>query len=366
MAQDLLDTVYGCLIGGAVGDALGAPLAGLKYWEIRQTFGRLEELVAGPQDAAESRPGRVTDATALRQYVALAIVRKGGRITPDDLAAVWLEKSNARRFSSNERLVFEKLSSGLHPWDTGRGSNACSAATKAIAPVGIVNAGNPSQAYQDGYDIASLLQDGEERDAAATLATGIAVSLVPGATFDDVLSAMNRVGSPVMRRAIELALDLAASHGSSDRFTEEYYAQLADWRMAMPPHTIQPVPEGFPLRAKFYSSSSLETVPVALAFLRLCSHDVNQSLIAAANFGRNSNTIASIAGSIAGALNGAITIRRAWTDACEEANRDLFEELEHDPTMNFYSMAWRLVKTLEAELQTAQSRLKVLSRLLDR
>ena len=214
MARDMLDTVYGCLIGGAVGDALGAPVAGLNYWEIRERYGRLEDFVTRPHDDAGLRPGRVTDATALRQYVALAITRKGGRITADDLAALWLEKGNAGRFSSNERLVFEKLSSGLHAWDAGRGTQACGAATKAIAPVGSVNLANPSQAYQDGYGIASLLQDAEERDAAATLAAGIAVSMLPGATFEDVLSTMIELGSPVMQRAMKLTLD---PHGPSVR-----------------------------------------------------------------------------------------------------------------------------------------------------
>jgi ADP-ribosylglycohydrolase len=324
----------------------------------------LEDFVAGPHDDAGLCPGRVTDASALRQYVALAIIRKGGRITADDLAAVWLEKGSTGRFSSNERLVFEKLSSGLHPWDAGRGTHPCGAATKAIAPVGIVNVANPSQAYQDGYGIASLLQDAEERDAAATLTAGIAVSILPGATFEDVLSAMVELGSPVMRRAIRLTLDLAASSGTADSFTEAYCTQLADWRMPASPGTDRVVPDGFPLRAEFHSQSSLETIPVALALLHLCNQDANDSLLAAANFGRDSRTIASIAGSIAGALSGAIPIHRAWTDACEEANRDLFEELEGDPTANFYATAWRLVRALEEEQKTTQARFKLLNRLL--
>ena len=48
MNQRIFDKVYGCIIGGAIGDAMGAPLKGWNYWKIRQEFGRLDRLIAGP------------------------------------------------------------------------------------------------------------------------------------------------------------------------------------------------------------------------------------------------------------------------------------------------------------------------------
>jgi ADP-ribosylglycohydrolase len=364
MAKDLFDAVYGCLIGAAIGDALGAPVEGLSYWDIRETYGRLDDLIASPQDNSNQQPGGVTDDTALRQYVALAIVRKGGRITPDDLAALWLEKGNASLFWSNERAIFEKLSWGMNPWDTGRGANVCGTATMAIAPIGIINAGNPSQAYQDGYTIAGVNQDGEERGAAGTMAAGIAAAISPDATLDGVLGAMTQHADYLMGRAIKLTLELASASRSLLEFTEQYYEHLADWRMAQPAHRLRPVPEGYPSRARFYSGSSLELVPVSLALLKLCSGDVEQSLVEAANFGRDCDTIASIVGSIAGALAGVAAIRGDWVETCEQANLDLFEFLENDPSANFYSMAWRLVKTIGAERQATKARLALLERLV--
>jgi len=43
MAQNIYDAVYGCLIGGAIGDALGAPVEGWYYDEIRARYGRVTE-----------------------------------------------------------------------------------------------------------------------------------------------------------------------------------------------------------------------------------------------------------------------------------------------------------------------------------
>jgi hypothetical protein len=57
----------------------------------------------------------------------------------------------------------------------------------AIAPIGIINAGNPDQAYQDGFNIAFVNQDDVNRDGAATLAAGIAAAFIPDATVASVV-----------------------------------------------------------------------------------------------------------------------------------------------------------------------------------
>ena len=366
MALDLLDAVYGCYIGAAIGDALGAPVEGCTYWQIRDEHGRLEEMVASSKGNTNGLPGGVTGDTALRQYVALAIIRRDGRIGPDDLAALWIERGNSELFGGNERIAHEKLAWGVNPWDSGRGGSLSGTATMAIAPVGMVNAANPRQAYQDGYTLASVIQDGDERDAAATLAAGISKAIIPGATLTDVVAAMTQHGSGLLERALELTFDLATSSGSVEDFTRSYYVQMADWRMAQPPYTFQPVPDGYPTRAKYNSHSSFERIPVALALLHLCGGDVNDCIIEGANFGRSANAIASIIGCIAGALQGATQIRGDWIDTCESANRDLCVGIEDDQTASFYSTAWRLVSALKGERSATEARLKVLDKLLGR
>jgi ADP-ribosylglycohydrolase len=98
MTHRLNDKFYGCLIGGAIGDAMGAPVEGLNYWEIQAQYGILSDLIASPRSNTNRQPGGISDDTALRHYIALAIVRRRGRIRPEDLAETWLEKGNAARF----------------------------------------------------------------------------------------------------------------------------------------------------------------------------------------------------------------------------------------------------------------------------
>jgi hypothetical protein len=139
----------------------------------------------------------------------------------------------------------------------------------AVAPVGVMNAGGPRQAFQDGYLIASVNQDGEDRDAAATIAAGVAVAFTPGAELDYVLEVVLRRSSYLMCRALDLTMEIAKASGSIGAFTEAYYRQNTDWRMPCPEYKLKPVPDGYPRREMYYSGSSYEIVPVALAILYL-------------------------------------------------------------------------------------------------
>ena len=364
MAKDLLDAVYGCLIGGAIGDALGAPVEGQYYTQIREKHGKLEEFISshksntgadyGGSSGKPGVPGAVSDDTTFRHLMCLAMVRKGGRITPDDFAEVLLEKLNPNRVWVNERIVLAKLRIGMNPWETGRGTPPAGCASMAIAPVGIVNAGDPDQAYLDAFAIASLNQDGENRDAAATLAAGIAAAFLPEATVESVNETMREHSTYVIKRAIELSMELVHASRDVDQFAEKFYARMLDW--TWPSRTWRP--------DHFFSGSSLEIVPIVMGILHLCKGDVNRCIIEGASFGRDCDTIANIAGEIAGAMQGAAAIRRQWIDQCEKANRDFFQEVEGDPDVNFRSMAERMVGILRSEKHRAAERARFLDRLL--
>ncbi len=66
----------GCLLGGAIGDALGAPVEFMKLAEIRRTFGR-----AGVTDFAPAygRLGAITDDTQMTLFTAEGLVRAHNR-----------------------------------------------------------------------------------------------------------------------------------------------------------------------------------------------------------------------------------------------------------------------------------------------
>jgi|GEM_PF-4156746 len=65
---------------------------------------------------------------------------------------------------------------------------------------------------------------------------------------------------------------------------------------------------------------SRETIPAALAIFCLAEGDPEMAAIYSANFGRDSDTIGTIAAAIAGALQGASAIREDWVKQIEAYN----------------------------------------------
>ena len=66
---------------------------------------------------------------------------------------------------------------------------------------------------------------------------------------------------------------------------------------------------------------SIEEVPIALGFLVVTDGDFEQSIFGGANYGRDCDSIAGMAGSIAGALHGAKALRDEWIHRVNETNR---------------------------------------------
>ena len=61
-------------------------------------------------------------------------------------------------------------------------------------------------------------------------------------------------------------------------------------------------------------TDSRETVPLALALVWLADGDAQKAVEYGANFGRDADTIASMAGAVAGAMRGASALPQAWLD----------------------------------------------------
>jgi len=357
MAAKLFDKVYGCLIGGAIGDAMGAPAEDWHYTDIRPTFGQIKTFLPQPARSRDGAPGQITDDTSLRHYMCLAIIRKGGRITPDDYAKVWLADLNPLRLFFTERIVVEKLKLGMNPWETGRGQPLADAAIMAVAPVGIINAGNPSQAFQDAFNLSSIHQDGVERDAAATTAAGFAAAFELDATVSSVLDAMMDHSSFDTRRLVTIGRDLATETGNVDSFTEQFYLRYLDRSFPRPPAWVWD-------KDRTVSPTSREVLPIVAGLFQLCDGQPEACISAGSSFGRDADTIATVLGGLSGALHGASSIPAEWIEQSEAANLDFFREVSPDEDSNFRSTSAAMVNALKAERDRVAGRLAWLDTLV--
>jgi ADP-ribosylglycohydrolase len=306
-ANRLESHAFACLAYGVVGDAMGTPTENLEPAQIEEGFGWVE-----------SFEGDGTDDTIMRDLLAAALIRTGGYADADSWAEQWREYQDAifggkvGRFFPSVLHAAAKLRIGYLPRSIAEGTMPSSSSAMAIAPVGIVNAGNPRAAAAQAMEIASLLHVTNVafcQDGAAAIAAAIAEALVAGSTVDAVLKASTGYIKPwsggEMLSLISGAQELARAAVDYRTFRECYHRKFR-----------QPI-----------ACDSRETVPAALAIVWLAKGDPRQAAIFGANFGRDADTIACMAAGICGALNGVSPSNAALVEKLPEDCRKAQAEL---------------------------------------
>lgn len=325
----LFKKVYGCLAGSAIGDAMGGTTEMMHYQTIERLFGRVTDLLprGTTPETARFTPGEpagvYTDDTRLKHLLCQAIVDRNGRVTAADLMETWREHMTGWYFTPVLNSYYKVAAGDARPREAGRGNMASNSTAMSISPVGIVNAADARQAAQDAYDVASLVHEGYARDAAVAVAAAVAEAFVPEATVDSVLAAATRYldrGSEMIA-CIERALDLAGNSESYEEFRARFHERyLFPWPQT--DFSGSSPPEGF-----YDTAEPRETVPTALALFALAEGTYQDSVLFAANFGRDSDTIGAIVGAIAGGFQGIEAIPEKWVATVNQVNDVHQEEL---------------------------------------
>ena len=334
MNSILFKKVYGCVMGGAIGDALGGPVEGMRADFIRSLHnGPVTDLISyttRPEDffqpsapsayAWSDKPGTYTDDTYFATVNARCIIEKGGRINCDDLGDFWVKNFDVDRAWYSAAASYWRLVMTYHPArEAGAGNIGENSSAMCIGPIGIINAGDPAQASLDAYDCVSLMHHDHSRDAAGIIAAAVAEAMRPEATVDSVVQAAldNIPGGRCSRmyEPMHLAVKLAREAKDTEELTRLYYEQLIiDW-----------CGRGKPLSTDGRhadSCESYESIPCAVGMFLNAGGDYKKTVIGGANFGRDCDTIACMAGYIAGAFQGIDGIPAKWVQTVLAANPD--------------------------------------------
>jgi ADP-ribosylglycohydrolase len=189
-----------------------------------------------------------------------------------------------------------------------------------IAPVGIANAGDARGAYNEALDLTAAHQSSYGREAAGVLAAAVAEAMRAEATPESVVDTCLRLAKDGTRAAIE-AVATAAS--GLDGWRDGGLAELR--RVFAPFDSVgerYATPE---LNARIPSRlHSIEELPIAVGLLVATGGDCEETVLGGVNYGRDSDSIASMGGALAGALGSAL--RRDWVDDVSAASKIDVEE----------------------------------------
>jgi ADP-ribosyl-[dinitrogen reductase] hydrolase len=194
------DRAVGCLVGLALGDALGAPFESMRAHAIPQPLPAFELPWTG------FPPGSTTDDTAMARNLARSLAERG-HFDPDGLLARHLEwfTSDPPDVGNLTRRVLRRVQQGEAAEDAARAEweergpeiSAGNGSVMYCAPLGVAYANRPDELLEVAPRLSALTHF-DPRCRTACLAVTVAVAaLVRGKGPD---------------RAVELALDAVADH----------------------------------------------------------------------------------------------------------------------------------------------------------
>ena len=327
--------VLGGLMGAALGDALGAATEQHQIDEIiAEHGGLLRELISPPIDtfSHSDTAGLVTDDSSQMFVLAQALIDTQGELDDETwLKAMlnWSQTSPMRhQMGPTTRPLLEALAAGesIDHIGTVGGSTrkltsmgATNGAAMRVAPAGLIHPGNIEGAVYTAWISSRLTHDTQiAASGAGAIAAGVAEALLPTADVFTVVAATLEgarlgeevgrregrfVAGPSVRRRIEIAIEEALRATSFEEALRNIEATVGN------------------------SVMMVESVPAAVGIFVAASGDPLDCAIGGTNIGNDTDTIAAIAGAMAGALWGFDALPQEMMTTIQAVNEEDIPQL---------------------------------------
>jgi ADP-ribosylglycohydrolase len=284
----LSDKAYAALIGLAIGDSLGDQA---RSPENQILYGITRDMYANQSWS--------TDDTEFAILVAQEMINSGGELTESHVVQAWMEHVVAQddlgeKGGESEKGAANNLRRGILPPYSGSDNsyNDSDGAAMRIVPVGIVCAGDPDRAARFAEIDASISHYRDGIWGAQAVAAGISVAMVDASIDEVIQSARSYIPD-----------DSWLGRWFDKGMTITRNANNDLWNAWTPLHQQ--------LRTE-YRASSAEAISEAFALFKLTKGHFVEGVLAASNFGRDSDTLAALVGALAGAKNGTDEIPEDW------------------------------------------------------
>lgn len=348
------DRVKGVLLSTALGDAMGATIEKLNYQQIKEQYGRVESLETKWYKAdipEEERLGRmrgngtITDDTLMTNALIQVYLTKKRHLDAYDMGDEFIKEIAYKRqyipelgkeamimdrlFYPEKNIFIRHVLANCEPREGGIGNMVNCGAAMYIAPIGIVNAGNPKAAYDEAILFAMGHQSSYGLEAAGVLAACVAKAFEANVTIDEIIETAITLAKDGTKEAIKdltaAAKELRTKNADMDEVIQvlqkkmEKYSPMKD--------DVHRKLEKIGVPSNHYTPSrifSIEELPMALAFIVLNDGDFYKSIYDGINSGRDTDSIGVMTGVILGAMYGVEVIKKEEIRLLEETNKTNF------------------------------------------
>ncbi len=291
MSNALLTKATGCLVGLAIGDALGAPVEGWSAKQIQEKHKWVDDfLTANPVG---------TDDTEYAILTAKNLMKYGDRMTPEDVVHEWKELIRTNQFFGggfSEAAAIRNLKKGLMSPLSGMNNPEMwsDGTAMRVAPIGVYCAGDPEKAVRmaaiDG--MVSHAKDG------IISAQSVAASVAVAMQSSDV--------NAVLQAGLDYIPRDSWTYRMIDKSINEAYRASSVQEAAIHLH------DQMSIHHYYWVDVGPEAVALAYGSIAAAKGDYKDAVICSVNCGRDADTIAAISGAITGALHGVEAIPETW------------------------------------------------------
>ncbi|MBW8347914.1 ADP-ribosylglycohydrolase family protein [Bacillus sp. IITD106] len=313
----------GGILGAAVGDAMGAPTEMKTTEQIIERFGGyVKNFIAPPEDtfARNNLPGQITDDFSLAFFIMKAIIRHNGEINDEVAKEGIIDWSNHEEYfepfagPTTRAAIMEMKGEKLISTEplVNYNAQATNGSAMKIFPVGLVNPDNVDEAINDAITITLPTHNNHLAiSGACAVAAAVSKAMADDANVYNVIQAglygakegeklgkevgITVAGPSVVKR-MELAIEIALKSNSMENAMKE----LADI-----------IGSGIHIS---------ESVPAAFGLFLAANGDTMESIYGGVNIGNDTDTVASMAGAIAGTLNGYQSFPDGYLNEINEKN----------------------------------------------
>lgn len=317
--MERLDQILGCMLGGAVGDALGAPVEFLSLPAIRARFGP-EGLLDYASTGGHTAAGAITDDTQMSLFTAEGLIRahvrgkeRGICHAPSVVHHAYLRWLWTQGHRSSAVSAFEPWPDGwlvgvpeLHVF-RAPGATCLSALEDArrfgeraindskgcgtvmrVAPVGLLS--SPSRAFDVGVELSRLTH-------------GHPTGYLAGGYFAQLIALIMDGKASLEAAAVE-ALDALPGDATANEVRSAVQGALTLARRGEPPRPelVERLGGGWVAE---------EAVAIGL-YCALVGRDFRESVLLAVNHSGDSDSTGALAGNLRGALEGVNAIPGQW------------------------------------------------------
>jgi len=322
----LYDKICGCLLAGAIGNAMGSPVEGWLYPKIDEKY---PDHVMGVLDPR--RLESEDDNQMAMFIVETYLEKKGVPIMARDFGETWKKRMNREMFFVNcMGHCYDLITSGWDARITGHWTQVTGSTVMCMEPVGIYHACDTEYAEIDARAISYMYQRGLDVDVAVSLAATVAEAFKDNTSIDKICqAALNAAPKTKLHTFDKRPYDSAYEYMSICLDVADKYDDVFSLR------------EGLYEHLNYHCICPLELWAFAVAMFKCAKGDVRMSAIGGTNIGRDSDTIAGRAAMLAGILNGRNGVPTEWVDLMNKKSIDKIEE-----------NAKLMVKVIENKLDT--------------